>query len=239
MSDYLVKEKAMICASADAEERTYKKFIDKQSRIWLVANQVNEGDNIYVEGGSNSEGFGGRTLEFKTIEGEILHLKGPWATNSEDLLKSTGYDIRDKHFTFVVISEGRANEGYNTIMKDVLYQDKDWTLGKFSRGDELAEKMAQERGKMVMLYSESRNGSANGPVYPMTYKHLSFTGCACFYELNHHKQIIRKIQIHSSTGECYKFKYTWLDQRKLSQEGVYTERPEITQEKFDSLWLLN
>jgi hypothetical protein len=53
----------MVCSSAEAEERTYKKIISG-SKVWYVAIQEDAASNIYVanvdpEKNKKSEGFGG------------------------------------------------------------------------------------------------------------------------------------------------------------------------------------
>jgi len=55
----------VVSASAEAESKRYKMLRDTQGRIWLVAEQGNPADNIYVSGGENSQGFGGRLITFQ------------------------------------------------------------------------------------------------------------------------------------------------------------------------------
>ena len=167
----------MMSGSADAEKRVYKKLIGKSGRIWLVAIQDNPADNIYVSantiennpGYKGFRGFAGRTLTFELEDGSILELQGPWATNSDALLKDTGYDVRDKYLTFGVIGLGRKYEngcGGGVTITDVLYQDEGWTIGEFDRVDKIAQKLANEIGKTVMKFSKSQGGSSCGQVKP-------------------------------------------------------------------------
>ena len=167
----------MICGSADAEKRVYKKLIGKSGRIWLVAIQDNPADNIYVSadpvenkpGYKGFRGFAGRILEFTLEDGDVEKLAGPWATNSSALFKDTGYDIRDKYLTFGVIGLGREYKNGcsgGVTITDVLYQDEDWVIGEFNRVEKIAQKLANKLGKTVMKFSKSQGGSSCGQVKP-------------------------------------------------------------------------
>jgi hypothetical protein len=166
--DYIEEPYRMICGSHEAEVRKYKMYVGKSGRRWLVAIQPNEADNIYVEGGPNSDGFAGRTLDFTLENGEVVSLKGPWHTNSGSLFADTGVDIRDKNLTFVVIGLDRTytDKGYRTIIKDVIYKDEKPTIGEYYRGTKLAMSLAKKLNKPVMCYSKSAEGSSSGFVYP-------------------------------------------------------------------------
>lgn len=164
-NDYVIGRLPMVCGSAEAESRKYHKYLGKNGRTYLVADQPDAGANVYVEGGPNSDGFGGRTLTFPLVEGGEIKLKGPWHTNSDDLFANTGIDVRDRHYTFVVISRDRkSGKNYESIMVDVLYRDDEPRLGSFHRGDELARQWARELGGPVYLYSQSSGGSSCGQV---------------------------------------------------------------------------
>lgn len=166
-NDFVIGRLPMICGSAEAESRKYHKYLGKNGRTYLVADQPDAGANVYVEGGPNSDGFGGRTLTFQLVDGGQVKLKGPWHTNSGDLFANTGVDVRDKHYTFVVISRRReSGEHYESVMVDVLYKDDEPQLGSFHRGDELARQWAREIGAPVFLYSASSGGSSCGQVKP-------------------------------------------------------------------------
>ena len=169
--DYIIKGQPMICSSHEAEKRKYKKVVGKYGHIYLYAIQPNPADNIYVSGGSNSDGFGGRTLSFILEDGTIEELRGPWHTNSDDLFNHTGVDLRAKHLTFVVISKERkciSSEklGYNTKMVNVLYQDKKPIVGEFGRGKKLAQVIADKLQQAVYCYSQSQGGSSNSLIEP-------------------------------------------------------------------------
>jgi len=167
--DYTIERRAMTCGSYEAESRKYHLHLSKGGKRYLVADVPNCAGYVYVEGDANSDGFGGRTLSFELVSGEIIKLKGPWHTNSEDLFRATGVDVRDKHLTFGCISKERGSTGnpyHSTIMQDVLYIDKEPTIGPFERIRDMAQRMADERNETLYYYSESESGSSNGPVKP-------------------------------------------------------------------------
>ena len=167
-NQYVEEPYRMICGSYDAKIRKYKLYIGKSGMRWLVAIQPNAADNVYVEGGPNSNGFAGRTLDFILEDGKIISLKGPWHTNANSLFKDTGVDIRDKHLTFTVIGLDRTytDRGYRTVIKDVIYKDEKPTIGEYYRGDKIAMRLAKELNRPVMCYSKSGGGSSCGFVYP-------------------------------------------------------------------------
>jgi len=166
--DYIIKGQPMICSSHEAEKRRYRKIVGKYGHIYLYAIQPNPADNIYVSGSSDdiSKGFGGRTLSFTLEDGTIEKLNAPWHTNSGDLFNHTGIDLRGKHLTFVVVSKERktiqTERGYTTKMVDVLYEDDTPIIGKFERGEIIAQKIADELQQAVYCYIESQGGSSNG-----------------------------------------------------------------------------
>ncbi len=129
-----------------AEAATYKRFDGKSGSVWLVAKQPNEADGVYVHNpkDKNSDGFGGATLEFRLDDGSIYAAKGPWKTGPEELFTDTGYDIRDKHATVVVIGRARSHDYSRDkyygqcIINDVLYQETEPVLGKFDRVKDIA-----------------------------------------------------------------------------------------------------
>ena len=162
--DYLVKHEQMLCGSYEAEVRKYNKYIDTSGKIWLVADQPNKADNIYVQGGVNSDGFGGRELSFTLVDDTVIKLKGPWHTNSEALYSATGVDVRDTHLTFGCVSRARDYEGNKTNMVDVIYIDEQPTLGLFQRIANIAKNLVNKHKCTLYTYTQSQSGSSCGPV---------------------------------------------------------------------------
>lgn len=168
MNKTISRRHGMICGIYDAEVRKYHSLIDEDGALWLVADQPNMADNIYYcNFDLESQGFAGRTLHFEMVDGETIDLHGPWHSNSDSLFHKTGVDIRDTHITYVVIARNRSRDSaYNTVYEDVLYEDKEPTLGLFDRGDILAKELANKLGTTVYCYRESQGGSSDSAVHP-------------------------------------------------------------------------
>jgi hypothetical protein len=157
-NDYVIGRQPMRCGSAEAEERRYHKHIGKSGKIWLVADEEGAAAHVYVEGGPNSDGFGGRTLTFPLVDGTEVKLKGPWHANSDAMFADTGIDVRNQHFTSVCISEGvEYGRNYETICRGALYRDEN-VLGSFHRPDEIAREWARKLGHRVYMAAQSDGG---------------------------------------------------------------------------------
>jgi len=174
--DLLIKQHDhSMSAAQDASGLVYRKLVGSRG-TWMVAMREACAQNIYFcpTGGSNL-GFGGAVLSFTLEDGTIEHHKGPWHSNSDALFEDTGYDVRDKHETFVVVSEGREylpNQGWN--MLNILYKDEQPEIGRFKRGEEIAQRFANELDKQVFLYCVTPGGSSCGSVKP---DHTKGEGC--------------------------------------------------------------
>ena len=157
-----------ICGSAEAEQRVFNMYVGKSGRRWLVADQENAGENIYVEGGPNSDGFGGRTLEFQLKDGAIISLKGPWHSNCDSLFNDTGVDVRNQYYTFGIISLGkRYTENYlSEIFEDVLFYDESPVLGDFNRIENLAKEFAYKLNRRVYYAQRTRGGGSSQWIDP-------------------------------------------------------------------------
>jgi len=55
-------------------------------------------------------------------------------------------------------------------MIDVLYKDDSPTAGRFMRGEEMAQEIADRLGHSVSVYIESHGGSSCGVVYPSAHQ---------------------------------------------------------------------
>lgn len=155
-------EREMKCGQSEAQERIYKKIDDSSGRVWLIAKQPNEADNIYYHDprDKGSQGFSGSTLAFRLEDGSVYEAKGPWHSNSDSLYKATGYDIRDKSAAQVAIGlEYRS--GFMTIGK-VIYLDEVPVIGKFDRDKDIALKFANQLNRPVMRLRKSASGSSLG-----------------------------------------------------------------------------
>lgn len=157
----------MTCASSEAEERTYKLLVGKSGDRWLIAIQPNPADNVYVEGGPNSDGFAGRTIEFLIEDGTRIKLRGPWKSNSDDLFKDTGYDIRNKHLTIGICAlECEFDYRKGNLYKGVLHKDSDWVIGEYERINKIAQALADKHGKPIYRAYRSQGGGYSGMCTP-------------------------------------------------------------------------
>lgn len=151
--------------SVPKEER-YHMVVGKSGDIWLYPDNDHPADEIHVST-KHHDGYCGRELHYHLVDGTAIMLHGPWHSNSDALYDDTGVDLRSKHITYVVIAKDRDyTKKYETIMKDVLYQDEKPMVGAFERGTRMAMEMAQKMGIVLMLYKESWGGSSCGPIYP-------------------------------------------------------------------------
>lgn len=160
----------MICGSAEAESRRYHTTLDPRGLRWLWSNDHNPGDHIYVEGGPNSNGFGGRTLTFELVDGSSVALKGPWHSNSGALFANTGVDLRDKHLTCGIVALkrtcGRLSRHEPDEYDEVLHYDIEPVVGAFDRIEAIAKKEASMRHRPVFYAFVSASGGCSGQVQP-------------------------------------------------------------------------
>ena len=155
-------------AQRDAQIRKYRMFVGKSGRRWMVGAQPAEADNIYVEGGRGSKGFGGATLKFELEDGEIIALTGPWKTGADGLLKDTGYDATDKYTSRGIIALEREYDWkQGDLYKGVLYVDERPVIGTFDRVKELAQKFANDLGKNVYYAVVTYGGGSSSRVEPI------------------------------------------------------------------------
>jgi len=156
---------SMACGSYEAEIRRYKKYVDKQGGVWLVSNQEAAAENVYFHNPKdlNSDGFAGRTLTFILEDDSEYKAKGPWHTNADALFAATGVDIRNTHFTFVVLAKERfsTNDGrYRTALRGIIYKDEKPILGSFNRYKDLIKQHPEAN----FYFTGSSGGSCSGPI---------------------------------------------------------------------------
>jgi hypothetical protein len=154
----------MISGQGEAVSRKLKLATAKDGCRWLYNDDLPDaGAFIYVEGGPNSQGFGGATIPFQLVDGTTLHLKGPWHSNSEALFGACNIDLRSRHLTWGCIGTGRDWEQSRSKITGLLYFDPEGGLeGPFNRIEAMAQAMAKERGEQLAYYSGSHGGSSCG-----------------------------------------------------------------------------
>jgi len=166
MNETIRRNRTMTCGSYEAEIRKYIPVVEEDGSVWLIADQPNMADNMYYcNFDPKSQGFARRTLHFVTVDGDEIDLPAPWHSNSQAFKERTGIDITDTHLTYGLISKGRKmDSNFNTVYVDVLYKDKEPTLGQFHRVLHIAKRLARERNEDLFCYSESQGGSSSQPV---------------------------------------------------------------------------
>jgi hypothetical protein len=169
--EFVSDEYRMFSGQEEAIQRRYKMYKGKSGLIWLVADQKNAAENVYVtnnpENTSNKDsrwaGFGGASLRMPLVGGGEFILNGGWHSNSDALFNDTGVDVRDTYTTFVVLSKilDFTNDGtYRRIFRDIVYKDEKPTLGRYDRYKDLIKQYPEAK----FYYMASRGGGSSGPV---------------------------------------------------------------------------
>jgi hypothetical protein len=175
----VLRERPQICASAEAESVKYHVHKGKDGKRWLVGDVKDAADYVYLEGGPNSKGFGGREITFPLVEGGELVLKGPWKLAPDDLFKATGVDVRGTIPARYIISLSRRNQPNprtswisDMVMVGVLFEDDQpysyrdrMELGQ-EHPEDMARRFADELGHSVQLHWDSKGGGCTKPVNP-------------------------------------------------------------------------
>jgi len=139
----------MLCGSAEAESRRYHLY----NGVWLVADQENAADNIYLAG--NGRGFGGRKITFTLVSGDKITFQGPWLSNANHLFLETGIDVRDKYKTLGAIAKDLDGDA----LEDIVYLDMQPMIGSFDRIQESAQLLANQLKIKLYYHVESSIGS--------------------------------------------------------------------------------
>jgi|SRR5581483_511885 len=168
MEKLQLKEAPMKCGQYEAVQPVYKKLIGKSGDIWLVPIGKFAADNVHVSGGPNSRGYAGATLKFKLEDGSTLELTGPWHCNASALFADTGYDIRDKHSTKVVLALKAEHKPGKWLpeLSEILHKDEEPQEGIFDRGTDMAKEYANRLNKPVYYHVETGGGSHSGWMDP-------------------------------------------------------------------------
>lgn len=140
--EYTPEPYRMFSGQGEAVERKYHKYTGKSGHVWLVADQENAAENVYVTAFSNAErrgeGFGGNTLELPLVDGGTFKLHGGWHSNSDALFKDTGVDVRATYYSQVVLSLGRKSNGQiHGVLTDVIYVEEQPIMGIYDRYKEV------------------------------------------------------------------------------------------------------
>lgn len=150
------------------EERQLKYVkITGKEYTWVIRQDLNP-STIWVQT-PTKDGISGRPAAFDLVDDSTITLNGPWNTTADALYQDTGYDVTDRHYSFVVISLDYSQKKYefnNYTMEDVLYKDNKWLRGKFSRPQELAQGFANKLNRPVYLYRQTQGGVSFEQIKP-------------------------------------------------------------------------
>lgn len=137
--EILHKELAITCHPMPQEGQVIYRKVVTDDKYWFIpTNIVDMASRIFCEfrSGKNTGGFGGGSLTLQLEDGTTHKTANGacWHSNPGSLLSNTGINLTEKCLTRCIISLDK--EGY--IMKDVVYEDENYTLGSYYRGDLLA-----------------------------------------------------------------------------------------------------
>lgn len=154
-----------------SSDHVFKKVSGKEGRTWLVVATLDDAEHVYVDDPSNRTGFAGSTIGFKLEDGSTFSSRGPWASNTDFLLKETGIDLTQQHFTkgVIALEIDYQKGGYGlekVTCRNVLHVDEAYVRGSFKRIEQLAQKYADESRLTVQLVSHSYGGSHGGRKSP-------------------------------------------------------------------------
>lgn len=162
--------RGMISGQHEVAIRQFKVVQGKTGHTWYIpVNDPEAGANIHVDvHNPQSDGYGGRVIEFLLEDGSVAKAKGPWHSNADSLFEDTGVDLRNTLWTFIVI--GRGMDGWPTVVRDVVYQDPPkGKIGNFDRWQEVVRSLVADGivkdGEKLFYYSQSRGGSSAGMVH--------------------------------------------------------------------------
>jgi hypothetical protein len=168
--------------------RIHRRFETDRGTYYVPVDICNSADWLHVDTHDpRSDGYGGSTLNFKLLDGLIDPVKGPWHTNSTAFRHDTGIDIEDLHETRVVLyktrqvtkttrrhermDDGRLVWGnwpteITEKVEPPIYEEKDFVLSDFYRGERIAHAIAALREEPIYVESYSRGGSSEHTVFP-------------------------------------------------------------------------
>jgi len=167
--DYEVKPGMIISSSGVVEESVFERY-DYPNRpgfYWFIKSTVpNRAEYVFYGSPNtkNSQGMAGRIIPFKCTDGQTINIQGPWWSNADAFKRSTGIDITDEYFTFIVISRERIHnykrDFYTYI--DVVYKDDGPTLGPYERYKKvLRDVFAVLPDEKLFLYHRCTSGGSH------------------------------------------------------------------------------
>lgn len=147
----------------------YRVIQGQSSNTWLIpTNCAWPGEDVHVDQHDpHSQGYGGGTITFPLEDGTTYNVKGPWHSNSESLYNDTGVDIRATYRTYGCVALNLRYDNRGTgIFENLIYVEREPTIGSFDRITDIAQAEADKRGHPIAACSISRGGGHMGWEYP-------------------------------------------------------------------------
>lgn len=171
----------------------HRKFEADNGHTYLIpVNIVNAADEVHVNTHDpNSRGYGGSVFHFETTEGTET-VKGPWHGSSPYRV----CNVTELHYTKVTLVARAEYVDYNDwvdhvrehggdkdcvvcrfrMIGEILYDEKEWVLGTFYRGDRIAQQLADLRKEPIFVNVESMGGGHSheakpgGELHPLAHR---------------------------------------------------------------------
>jgi hypothetical protein len=144
----------------------FRKVIEKKKKgqTWLVPVDIpNSGDFVHFHTKDNQDGYGGAMIEFRLNDGTSIKLKGPWHSNADSLLASTGIDCTKKHLSYGIVALDVVRDYKNgDVFKKVLYMDSEPVIGAYDRIEQIAENFMKEFKVKVTYSFMTPGGGSSG-----------------------------------------------------------------------------
>jgi hypothetical protein len=148
----------------------HQKLTGKSGAIWIIpASGRFRASDIHCRDSKreHSEGYYGSTLTWTLEDGSTCSLQGPWHSNAGALYEDTGVDLRECHQTWCAVSKDvRFMRNGAIELIDPIYADEEVQESNFDRGDQIGQRIADERREPVYLVRESDGGGCYGWVCP-------------------------------------------------------------------------
>lgn len=145
------------------------------TRLWVFPADLSipdAADFIYARDMDTkiSHGFARRTLIFETADGP-LSLQGPWKSNSDQLFRETGVDLRESHLTIGVVARyAKPIDLCRAVYSGVLFADEAPVNGHFDRIEMIAQRYADELGQRIFFSMRSHGSGHAGSKSPRSQK---------------------------------------------------------------------
>ena len=158
----------MFSASSEASKRTYKLLRGKSGNRWVVSTSPEAAEDVYVDGGRGSDGFGGRTLTFALEDGTSVDFIGPWKTGADSLFADTGYDVRGQSYSQSIVALSREEHGFYkpSVYREIIHYDPAPVLNNPVDYKGMAHRYADEHGVPVFVASISKGRGYSSMIKP-------------------------------------------------------------------------